>query len=169
MSHLYHFSFLAGLLLIAVANLGMRRPGAPPIGGGGFRWPWQMRDRLTDRGYRLHLAGLVLWMVAPVLEIGACAGDRSEGEARLMGMQTPVHLVDTVRFEDGGTVGFVLVDATGDTLYCCYDGRIRQLPVPRDGRVPDLPPRHWFIGALHPVNTEVLCPVFTGLRCPLRS
>ena len=63
---MFRYSFLAGLLLISIANLSMRSQSAPPIGSGPFCWPWQARDRYTPRGFVLHLAGCALWAFSAV-------------------------------------------------------------------------------------------------------
>ena len=56
-------------------------------------------------------------------------------------LQPPLTLVELLVWRDGGSLGFVLRDATSTELRCCVAG-----PIPADiaGR--------WFMGATHPLH-----------------
>ena len=67
MQSVYHIIFLVGIMLIAVANFGLRRADAPGLGSGPFVFPWHAHDRFTSLGFKLNLVGQVLWFASAVL------------------------------------------------------------------------------------------------------
>lgn len=71
MQSIAYLGFLVGIILVAVANFGMRSESAPAIGSGPWQLPWKVRDRYKGAGYGIHLAGLVLWLVSVVLLVAA--------------------------------------------------------------------------------------------------
>ena len=61
------YMLLAAVLFLVVANFSsMRLKSAPPIGSGSFRWPWQLSDRYTRRGFVFNSIGLGLWVVGSI-------------------------------------------------------------------------------------------------------
>ena len=67
MQSIYSGLFLVGMLLLGIANFGHRSAEAPAIGAGPFVLPWRARDRYTPLGFKLHLVGLLCWLVSAIL------------------------------------------------------------------------------------------------------
>ena len=68
------------------------------------------------------------------------------------GLSQPVRLLSAGYFEDGGTVGFVLVSATNDTLRGGFDGRMQRVGAVRQS--------HCYLGARYPTDPgAVLLPL----------
>ena len=59
-------AFYIGIIMVFTANLAMRSSGAPAIGTGPRRLPWQGRENFKGIGFWLQAAGWAIWIVAAV-------------------------------------------------------------------------------------------------------
>lgn len=53
--------FLAGFVLVMLAEFRMRAPDAPALGSEGWNWPHRRGHIFTPAGFRVMIVGWVLW------------------------------------------------------------------------------------------------------------
>jgi len=70
----------------------------------------------------------------------------------VLGLQMPIKIADVGYYEDGGTIGVLIIDIKDDTLAFCKDGRMRLIDPNKP--LPDYEPRFFYLGATHPTSQK---------------
>jgi len=60
---------LAAVVTALVANFKLRSETAPPVGSGGFIWPWQAHVRYTKAGWIVQVLSYGFWSAFLVLQV----------------------------------------------------------------------------------------------------